>query len=661
MSKLSYIILSTLLFLLSCKKYPTESKAIIKTGVVSAITPTNAQAIGSITNITTEQITQHGHCWSSANDVPDFRINQGKSLLGTKPTDGSFQTTITSLFPSTTYYVRSFYISKADTIYGNDIKVFRTLDSIGNFPPNVSTGADSALTQTTAFIKGIIVNTGTTSVTSYGHCYSSTVTVPTIANTRTNFGATATPLTFNSNFTGLTAATTYYARAYATNSIGTSYGNVVSFTTSPIATVAPTVTTLDTMLFPNFQDTMKLRGNLLNSGSSNLTELGHLFTESITNATLTTANTTKYFSNLSSTPGQFSTSIPFGATNPLTKYRFRSFATNSAGTSYGAEYYDITGFKGISTAFNYTTPVGPNTTGGVSVSYNGLMYFGLGDYSNSGPGVDTFGYWRTFDPATGAYASKTRCPLNFVGATAFLYNNKIYVVGGRPNNFTFLANSYIMEYNPATNTWAAALTFNVQTFWNGIGFLIGSKYYFGLGTVGNNPANALQIQSNVKKMYVYDLVANTVTPLPDVPFTGRSGAYSFALSNLGYVVGGTAGNISNAFVENTETWQFNPVGNVWTQKANHPIVASFGFTGYAFGNADAFENNGYIWAGKAITPNVHNTNVLRYDPIKNNWREVFSGPITPYTFGYGAMVNRTLIYGGGITFDAPTVGLTTLK
>ena len=37
--------------------------------------------------------------------------------------------------------------------------------------------------------------------------------------------------TFTSNIIGLTANTQYYVRAYATNSVGTSYGNEVSFTT----------------------------------------------------------------------------------------------------------------------------------------------------------------------------------------------------------------------------------------------------------------------------------------------------------------------------------------------------------------------------------------------------------------------------------------------
>ena len=39
--------------------------------------------------------------------------------------------------------------------------------------------------------------------------------------------------TYTSSLTGLTANTLYYVRAYATNSVGTAYGNQVTFTTLP--------------------------------------------------------------------------------------------------------------------------------------------------------------------------------------------------------------------------------------------------------------------------------------------------------------------------------------------------------------------------------------------------------------------------------------------
>ncbi|MDP3451645.1 MAG: PKD domain-containing protein, partial [Bacteroidales bacterium] len=58
---------------------------------------------------------------------------------------------------------------------------------------------------------------------------------PTISDSKTSNGSAI--ATFNASLTGLQPGTTYYVRAYATNYIGTAYGDQVSFTstTPPIA------------------------------------------------------------------------------------------------------------------------------------------------------------------------------------------------------------------------------------------------------------------------------------------------------------------------------------------------------------------------------------------------------------------------------------------
>lgn len=69
-----------------------------------------------------------------------------------------------------------------------------------------------------------------------------TSATPTISGSQTSDGAGTG--TFTSSLTGLTANTKYYARAYAINSTGTTYGSEISFTTSSIvAGTLPTVTT----------------------------------------------------------------------------------------------------------------------------------------------------------------------------------------------------------------------------------------------------------------------------------------------------------------------------------------------------------------------------------------------------------------------------------
>jgi uncharacterized protein (TIGR02145 family) len=96
-------------------------------------------------------------------------------------------------------------------------------------PPFITTTAASAITQTTATSGGNVTSDGGAAVTARGVCWNTT-TGPTIASTTKTSDGTETGA-FTSSITGLTASTTYYVRAYATNSIGTAYGAEVSFTT----------------------------------------------------------------------------------------------------------------------------------------------------------------------------------------------------------------------------------------------------------------------------------------------------------------------------------------------------------------------------------------------------------------------------------------------
>ena len=98
--------------------------------------------------------------------------------------------------------------------------------------PVVTTAGVTEITKTTALSGGEITSDGDAPVTARGLCWSTKVNPTTIADTYTNDGSGLG--SFSSNMIRLTPATTYYIRAYATNSIGTAYGNEVSFTTSPL-------------------------------------------------------------------------------------------------------------------------------------------------------------------------------------------------------------------------------------------------------------------------------------------------------------------------------------------------------------------------------------------------------------------------------------------
>ena len=98
-----------------------------------------------------------------------------------------------------------------------------------NTPLLSATAAVTSITATTATSGGTIGADGGASVTARGVCWSTT-TNPTTADSKTTDG-TGTG-TFTSAITGLASGTTYYVRSYATNSVGTTYGPEVSFTTS---------------------------------------------------------------------------------------------------------------------------------------------------------------------------------------------------------------------------------------------------------------------------------------------------------------------------------------------------------------------------------------------------------------------------------------------
>lgn len=108
--------------------------------------------------------------------------------------------------------------------------------TIGNSDvPAVTTTSASSVTYNSASTGGNISSDGGATVTARGVCYGTSHN-PSLSGNYTSDG-TGTG-SFTSSLSGLTDNTTYYVRAYATNSTGTAYGSEISFTTSPVS--APT-------------------------------------------------------------------------------------------------------------------------------------------------------------------------------------------------------------------------------------------------------------------------------------------------------------------------------------------------------------------------------------------------------------------------------------
>lgn len=97
--------------------------------------------------------------------------------------------------------------------------------------PTLTTAAASAIGSNTATSGGNVTSDGGAAVISRGLVWSTSQN-PTLSN---NTGSTSNGSgigTFTANMTGLTAGTNYFVRAYATNAVGTAYGNQINFTTT---------------------------------------------------------------------------------------------------------------------------------------------------------------------------------------------------------------------------------------------------------------------------------------------------------------------------------------------------------------------------------------------------------------------------------------------
>jgi len=129
----------------------------------------------------------------------------------------------------------------SDATWGSPIRAYTSSSGDGfvakNYgmsvtAPAVTTTAISTYDASLATMGGNVTDDGGATVIERGVVYSSTNATPTIGGADLTQDANGTGSgSFSKTISGLSANTTYYARAYAINSVGTSYGSVQSFKT----------------------------------------------------------------------------------------------------------------------------------------------------------------------------------------------------------------------------------------------------------------------------------------------------------------------------------------------------------------------------------------------------------------------------------------------
>lgn len=220
----------------------------------------------------------------------------------------------------------------------------------GNMPkwgsktyPLVSTTKLQIINTSSAYCEGNIASDGGDGIIARGICWD-TLSNPTISDNHTVEGTGVGA--FASLIPNLVIDTVYYFRAYATNSLGTSYGNEIELTMQ--GGVANLVTTVPAM---NSFTSATSGGTITSDGGDAITSRGICYATT-PNPTTTTGTVVYSGSGI----GSFTAGMISLLSN--TTYFVKSFAINSSGTWYGNELTLLTPSYNCTGTFTVTHNTG---------------------------------------------------------------------------------------------------------------------------------------------------------------------------------------------------------------------------------------------------------------------------------------------------------------
>ncbi len=164
------------------------------------------------------------------------------------------------------------------------------------------------------------------------------------------------------------------------------------------------------------------------------------------------------------------------------------------------------------------------------------------------------------------------------------------------------------EYDPVADTWTQKADFGGVARTGAVGFSIGVKGYIGTGKDTGNVFH--------NDFWEYDPAGNTWTQKADLVGGGRRGAIGaigFSIGTKGYLGAGIDDGGIGWFID---FWEYDPTGDVWTQKADYASIGSelYGAVGFSIGN------KGYIGTGGGSTA-FPKSQFSEYDPIGDTWTQ----------------------------------------
>jgi hypothetical protein len=448
----------------------TTTPPMVTTIVPSAIQSTSATGGGIVTADGGATVTARGVCWglTASPNVSSSHTVDGSGI-------GSYSSSLTGLSPNATYHVRAYATNSSGTAYGSDI-AFTTSQGIAL--PWVTTSAVTSITSTSAAGGGNVTSDG--GVTERGLCWGSTAN-PTVSGSHSSNGSGTG--SYVSSLTGLSPNTTYHVRAYATNSVGTAYGNDIAFTTSQGLTL-PSVTT---STVASIASTGATGGGMVTAdGGATVTARGVCWG--------LTANPTVSGSHTADGSGTGSYSSSLTGLSINTTYHVRAYATNSSGTGYGADIpFTTTGLQVYTIPFSESFS-GPSLPAGWTTRNEGtgiVNNWAISETPLAGGAPNEASYtWQDVTIGTSRLVSP---PIDTTGYSSLYLNFKhvlsTFESGGvtikvqtSPDGSTWTDESWSMvtsDSNVGPKVVPAMITQNLNRATTYVAFLIsGNLHYF---------------------------------------------------------------------------------------------------------------------------------------------------------------------------------------
>jgi uncharacterized protein (TIGR02145 family) len=226
MKKVIWISQVILLLLISgCKKEEPTAIPLLTTSPITNVTATTATSGGNITSDGRSTITASGICWSTTANptTSDSKTTDGSA-------SGQFVSEITGLTAGLTFHVRAYATNSVGTAYGIDM----SSSTLGQVPESLTQPATNK-TATGATLNGTVNANYLSTVVTFE--YGLTASYGSIATAIQSPVTGNTVTTVSADISGLTSETTYHFKVKAVNSLGTTYGSDVTFTTTSSVTV----------------------------------------------------------------------------------------------------------------------------------------------------------------------------------------------------------------------------------------------------------------------------------------------------------------------------------------------------------------------------------------------------------------------------------------